>query len=438
MTGAAGPVQQTPAVSPENFDPVHMDEVEICRPLPHIPGDRRKAWILVRLHGRPLGVLEPAVPPEGLPPSELAHLIWEGLSDPLTQELAQQGISTPLTGPSALTHLCEAAAVEEQAVETPTISIILSTRDRAHRLRPSLEALARLQYPDYEVVVVDNAPTSSDVRDLLTQLPGTTRWQYVREERPGLSWARNAGVAAATGDIVAFIDDDEIADPDWLRQLAIGFSRGSDVGSVSGLIVPARLDTKAQEWFEQFGGHSKGRGFNNAEFSRHGDQSPLYPLPPFGAGGNIAFRREALEAVGGFDVALGAGTPGKSGEETLALTRLMLNDYRVVYQPAAFVRHDHYPDFKGLERQLYGYGVGLTAYYTALVLRQPTLLAALVRLLPQAVRELRSKDSIRTAGMKDFPPMLLRAQRRGMLRGPLAYLHSAWRQRRVRHRGAAR
>ena len=78
------------------------------------------------------------------------------------------------------------------------------------------------------------------------------------------------------------------------------------VGCVTGIVLPARLDTEAQEIFEKLGGHSKGRAFETEVFSRRGPQSPLYPLPPFGAGANMAFRREVLTAIGGFDVALGA------------------------------------------------------------------------------------------------------------------------------------
>ena len=159
--------------------------------------------------------------------------------------------------------------------------------------------------------MVDNASAADAVRDLVMRQCADRRLplRYVAEPRPGLSWARNAGIAAASGEIIAFLDDDEEPDRHWLAGLAAGFARGDDIGCVTGMVVPARLDTPAQELFEQLGGHCKGRGFSPAVFSRHGPQSPLYPLPPFGVGANMAFRREALARIGGFDVALGAGTP---------------------------------------------------------------------------------------------------------------------------------
>ena len=137
---------------------------------------------------------------------------------------------------------------------------------------------------------------------------GPVPFRYHAEARPGLSWARNAGIAVADGDIIAFVDDDDEPDRYWLAGIATGFAGDTTIGSVAGLILPARLDTAAEELFEQQGGHRLGRGFAPERFSRAGPQNPLFPLPPFGTGANMAFRREALRTIGGFDVALGAGT----------------------------------------------------------------------------------------------------------------------------------
>jgi hypothetical protein len=103
----------------------------------------------------------------------------------------------------------------------------------------------------------------------------------------------------------------------------------------------------------------------------------------------------------------------------------------MVYQPSAFVRHNHYDDLAGLSRQLRGYGIGLTAYYTALMRRNPRVLGALLALVPTAVRDLRGHDSLTTATMRDFPPSVRREQRMGMLTGPLAYVRSACAQARL-------
>jgi glycosyltransferase involved in cell wall biosynthesis len=268
---------------------------------------------------------------------------------------------------------------------------------------------------------VDNSPRSDEVRAHVASL-GNPSFRYVVEPRVGLSRARNTGVAAASGDIVAFLDDDEEPDGFWLASLAAGFARGRDIGCVTGLILPARLDTEAQVLLEELGGHSKERGFKPTVFSADGSQSPLYPRPPFGAGGNMAFRRETLAQIGRFDTALGAGTPARGAEDTLALTLVMLTGHKIAYEPAAFVRHHHYGDFSGLSGQQRGYLVGLTAYYTALICRRPWLLIALMRLLPLAIRYLGASHSSAGPNTTAMPPELTSGRVRAMLTGPTAYL----------------
>jgi hypothetical protein len=191
------------------------------------------------------------------------------------------------------------------------------------------------------------------------------------------------------------------------------------------VIVPAELETQAQIWFEQFGGHSKGRGFTPALFSPATAriQSPLYPLPPFGTGANMVFRPGVIERIGGFDPALGAGTPAMGSEDTLAFTQVLRSGGSIAYQPTAVMRHYHRRDLAGLHKQMVGYGTGLTAAYTSLIMGRPTVLFPLLRLVPTALRDVLGNDGLRTATLEeDFPRELLTANRHGMLRGPRAYL----------------
>lgn len=152
----------------------------------------------------------------------------------------------------------------------------------------------------------------------------------------------------------------------------------------------------------------------------------------------MAFRRDVLTRIGGFDVALGAGTTACGGEDTLAITLVLLAGYHVAYEPGAFVRHDHYDDVTGLKRQLRGYGVGLTAFYTALVRHRPRVMLRLMSLLPTALQEMRAADVNRSVASLNSSAELTKNRRRGMLLGPFAYVRSARKQRAVTRRRDAR
>lgn len=421
----AGP---EPRTRPVGLGPIKIIEVEICQPLPAISFDGRhqRLWVLARLHTEPIGACTVEVESRDLSPRDLGEILWRELGDVIAGRFAAAHLPAPhaLGGggldvdPTTWPFL---QARSQVLAAPPYISVVICTYNRPDQLRACLQHLRRQQYPAFEVIVVDNCPATGAVRECVAAL-GDPRYSYVAEPRVGLSLARNRGVSAASGDIVAFLDDDEEPDVFWLAALAGGFARGSDVGCVTGLILPASLDTEAQVLFEELGGHSKGRGFKPAIFSRHGPQSPLYPRPPFGAGGNMAFRRETLMKIGGFDTALGAGTPARGAEDTLALTLTMLTGHKIAYEPAAFVRHYHYRGLRSLARQLHGYAVGLTAYYTALLCRRPWVLIGLVRLLPDAIGFLSAGRSPAASPSLSLVPELASARGIGLLAGPVAYL----------------
>jgi hypothetical protein len=103
---------------------------------------------------------------------------------------------------------------------------------------------------------------------------------------------------------------------------------------------------------------------------------------------------------------------------------VLLAGYRIAYEPAALMRHHHRADLDGLGDQVEGYGIGLTAYYAALLRHRPGVLPALVRLAPAALGYLRGGRDSPGSVPADLPAGLLRRQRRGMLAGPLCYLRS--------------
>ena len=399
-------------------------DVEISSEIPSIPPQpmplgARCAWVLVSIHTEAVGSLILEVPRIGLTGEQVAAAIARELGG----EIARRSNASDQGEPSLPRFL---ASRREVLLRAPKMTIVVCTHERPEGLDTCLRSLLALDYPNFSVLVVDNAPLTNRTKSVVDHL-GSSAIEYVMEPRKGLSRARNKALEVIGDRIVAWIDDDETADTHWLAELARGFYEHPEADAVSGVMVPAELETWAQVWFEQYGGHNKHRGFTPAVFSpdtAHA-QSPLYPLPPFGTGGNMAFRASALSRIGGFDVSLGAGSRCMGAEDTRAFTDLLCSGGTVVYQPTAVTRHLHRRSVEELWRQMFGYGVGLTAFYTSLVLTRPRCFPALIRLLPRVYRDLFGSESLRSGELPlTFPSELRRANRRGLLVGPVSYLRA--------------
>jgi GT2 family glycosyltransferase len=415
--------------------PAVVLDLDLSEPLPTVspvaPDGRRvaQAWALVRLFTEPIGSVLVDVPHRGLRPAGLAAAIDRELGVTLRPRLAElvpgTGRAVPMDGITPAAEPPFLARRREVLSTAPHITVVVCTRERPGALARCLDSLLAQAYPAFSVLVVDNAPATTATAEVVHSAARRGPVEYLVEPKPGLSFARNAAVAAAPNRILAWIDDDEVADVHWLAEVARALADHPEADVISGVIVPAELETPPQLWFEQFGGHSKGRGFRPDVFSpatAH-RQSPLYPLPPFGTGANMTFRPGVIERIGGFDPALGAGTPAMGSEDTLAFTQVLVDGGMIVYQPTAVTHHYHRRDLEGLQKQMVGYGVGLTAAYTSLLLHRPGLVWPLMKLAPVALRDLTGGDSLRVATLRDdFPRELLTANRRGMLAGPRAYL----------------
>ena len=177
-----------------------------------------------------------------------------------------------------------------------TLSLVICTRNRPADLARCLASLAGQTYQPTEIIVVDNGSAGNQTREA-AQAFGV---HYIREDRTGLDIARTTGAQAAVGDIVAYTDDDVEVHPRWLERLVAAFDR-PEIAAVTGLVLPACLDTPAQQIFEAHWGF--GRGFERIDFDHRfyaSTRNRGCPAWRIGAGANMAFRRSIFDVVGFF------------------------------------------------------------------------------------------------------------------------------------------
>jgi GT2 family glycosyltransferase len=349
--------------------------------------------------------------------------------------------------------------------ELPTISVVVSTVvDRVEDLGKLLDVLEHLDYPDHEVVLVDNRVKLPDIDPLPGMLEGRNV-RLVTERRPGLSAGRNAGVAAATGEVIAFTDDDVRVDPQWLRAIGTRFVREPGLDAVTGVILPVELTTPAQIWYEAYyGGFSAERTFSPVTIvpddvkgaMRHARVSAVRPdgtvrktfavygIGAYGAGANMAYRRSLIDTVGGFDTTLGAGSPARGGEDLAMFIETLWRGGRIGFEPKAVVHHRHRQTVDDLHKQLHGNGVGFTALMCALAAKDKRHLTVLARLMPLAAKVKAKQMASRLAGRRDaaaettneasttrIPRSLAYHELRGFPAGPAAWYRSRRRWRDV-------
>ena len=247
------------------------------------------------------------------------------------------------------------AGVLPAAALAPTgalsLSVVICTRNRPTDLRRSIEALLASADTAYELIIVDNASDNDDTERVVRAFPSA---RYIREDRPGLDIARNTGAFAATGDIVAYTDDDVEVDASWTAGLKTAFDSPL-VMAVTGLVVPRSLDTEAQYVFERFWSFGKGylpRTFDHRWFLAHQPYSA--PAWEIGAGANMAFRRDIFRLAGGFDERLDVGASGCSGDSEMWY-RVLAEGWNCLYLPGLVVYHRHRSTMAELHRQLFFY-----------------------------------------------------------------------------------
>ncbi|HEY7122635.1 MAG TPA: glycosyltransferase [Ktedonobacterales bacterium] len=433
------PVSSAPA-------PARILEIELAQPIPALSAcdergqSYRRALGVVRLHTQPLGFVEFQFDEHGVSAANCARQIWQCLREQINAHLQQDNLPPvteldPAGLPVALPRCIQER--EELLEQAPFVSVIVPTHNRPHTLLPCLLSLLTLRYPHYEIIVVDNAPTMPEtakfVQEIMRKAPAP-QVRYLREDRPGPSWARNCGMLAARGDILAFTDDDVMVDSYWLVELVRGFGRTENVACVTGCNLPLELETPSQFWYEAYGGvnwfqEDGGPRWDLTprifDLKEHRAKTPLYPYKAgiFGGGSSMAFTAAFLRSVQGFDPALGGGGPSRSGEDIAVFFQVVTRGYTLVYAPTALIYHRHRRDYRELQRQIYNYGVGITAYLTKSLLDAPHLLPDFFAQTCVAYFQSFFKQQRQSRKLPPhYPRELIKIRRKGMLYGPIAYL----------------
>ncbi len=385
--------------------------------------------LLVTHLGRPLGSVR--IPSFGQALSaqrladEIAHLLWYQLLD----------VHHPDSSAAYFRFLDRAretfapASIEQPLPESRTATIIVTTCNRPEQLRRCLASLRTLRTArSLQLVVVDNRPHLNAAAPVVREFPEV---ELVLEPQPGSSAARNAGIAAARGEVIAMVDDDMHVSPDWLERLLAPFAR-DDVMVVTGNTLPARLETKAERLLEAYGGF--GRGFLPYDFDRawfHRPRHRAVATWKIGGSGNAAFRRKVFSEIAQFDLTLGAGVPTGVGEDTKLFYDVLHAGYTIAYEPSAIAWHHHRIEMSELRRQLFAYSKGHVAYHlrTFLDYRDGRALVRIFAELPLAFFH-RAVDRI--CRRTEYPLRLLCLEVIGTLLGPW----SLWRSKRLasRHR----
>jgi len=198
-----------------------------------------------------------------------------------------------------------------------------------------LEALIHQQgvAPDaYEIIVVDNGSEDHTPQVVSAMQEQFEQVRYLYESKLGLSVARNAGVRQAKGEIISFTDDDAIPTPQYVAELLAPYSDPS-VACVGGKIVASWPDGTPPDWFSPRYGNVVGQ-------TSFGHTPRLMRKGEFPFGGNISFRKEAFQALGGFDENLGKrGDNNIWGEEIDLCHKLQRTGVRFFYNPKAEIAH---------------------------------------------------------------------------------------------------
>ena len=247
----------------------------------------------------------------------------------------QFGLTTRQREPKpALAVVADAFAggIASSAAKWPKVSVVVCSYNGSRTIRFCLDGVVKLDYPDYEVIVVDDGST-----DALASIVAEYPVRLIRSENRGLSHARNLGLQAASGKVIAYVDDDACPEPDWLTFIVDTLQRGGFVG-VGGPNIPPAGDPDTSVAVAR----SPGGPMHVLLSDTTAEHIP---------GCNMAFITEALRIIGGFDPQFRI-----AGDDVDICWRLQARGWRLGFAPAAVVWHKRRNSIRAYWRQQLNYG----------------------------------------------------------------------------------
>ena len=222
----------------------------------------------------------------------------------------------------------------------PEIAAIICTHNRDSYLGAAIDSLLQQDCTDYEIIVVDNA-SSDRTKSVVEQRLDNPLLKYVYEPELGLSVARNRGAKETTAPILAYLDDDAVASPQWLKVITQAYQRNEKLAIAGGpvtLILPEGR-TSLPKWLNQEMAGALG-SYDLGDKIVYLNNPNLTPR-----GLNYSLRRSFLEEIGGFDPNLGRVGKNLLSNEELLMTELALEKgWQVAYLPEALAAHNVAPE----------------------------------------------------------------------------------------------
>ena len=213
------------------------------------------------------------------------------------------------------------------------VSVIVPTFNRKSLLEECVESLMVQDYPDYEVIVVDDGSTDGTGELLINLSRKYSVLSSFSQKNGGSYAARNLGIKKSNGGIICFTDDDCRVDPDWINNLIKHFD-DDEIGGVGGKIIPSAPTTYIEEYSQR--------------------NIPLnYPKKiEYIATCNAAYRKDLLDIVGGFDINF------RSGGDRDMSTQILMTCHKIVYEPDAIIHYRYRSNLHDFLKQWYLYGKG--------------------------------------------------------------------------------